>query len=110
MGMTVKELILEKEIKLAKERLAGLKKMDAPMVMIDSLTKQIKEMKAGEIKIGGNQELLDYEFTEYRVQLGRGGKYYISFDGIINYFPTARYGRYISKNTAKEGSPRGGRD
>lgn len=95
--MKIKEFIIEKELRLTKERFKKLIEIGAPKIMMDNISEQIKEMENGEIKIGGDLELLDYEFNDYEVKKGRGGKVYIEFDNSINYFPNAKYGRYISR-------------
>ena len=93
--MTVKELIISKEILAQKTRLEQLEKMNAPAVIISSITNLIAELENGDIKIGGATEKLDNEVTEYTVKTGRGGKQYIEFTDGTKYFPNAKYGRYI---------------
>lgn len=96
--MTIKEFIIEKELPMNKERLEKLIEMGAPEIIIKSLFEQIKGMENGELKIGGDLELLDYEFKDYEVKKRKSGKIYIVFDKSINYFPNAKYGRYIKRS------------
>jgi len=96
--MTIKELIIEKELPMDKERLEKLIEMGAPEIIITSLSEQIKEMENGELKIGGDLELLDYEFRDYEVKRRKSGKIYIVFDKSIIYSPYTKYGRYIKRS------------
>lgn len=96
--MTIKELIIEKELPMDKERLEKLIEMGAPEIIITSLSEKIKEMENGELKIGGDLELLDYEFRDYEVKRRKSGKIYIVFDKSITYSPYTKYGRYIKRS------------
>lgn len=93
--MTIKEYIIEKETAIYTERLEKLETIGAPQIVITAQRNAIKELQTGNFKVGGDTNLLDYNFKNREVKTGRSGKTYISFDGKINYFPTAKYGRYI---------------
>jgi len=97
MKMTIKDFIIEKETKMMQERLEQLEKFKAPAIVIEKLKKDIEKLKNGELKVSGDESLLEYEFFQYEVKKGRGGKIYIEFDNVIKYFPEAKYGRYITK-------------
>ena len=96
--MTVKEYILEKEIISVGNRLERLKELGAPKIMITTLEGEVEALKQGELKIGGDLTLLDETFENREIKTGRGGSQYVQINGSINYFPTAKYGRYIVKN------------
>lgn len=94
--MTIKEIVLEIEIKSGAYRAEKLEELKAPQVMIDALKANVEDMKAGNLKVGGAVEKLDNEVDGYEIKKGRGGKQYIEFSDGTRYFPEAKYGRYIS--------------
>jgi hypothetical protein len=96
--MTVKEYILEKEIKSVGHRLERMKELGAPEIIITTLENEVKALEQGELKIGGDLNLLDETFESREIKTGRGGNSYVQINGSINYFPNAKYGRYIVKN------------
>ena len=53
----------------------------------------------GKIKFTGNKEALDLTFKSIERKVGRGGKSWLRIETeegkTLNYFPVARYGRYI---------------
>lgn len=94
--MTVKEHII-KSTKLAlKDRIYKLEDMQAPSVVIDAEKRNLENIE--NIKISGELELLEEEFETVEQRKGRGGVVYYRYNGNINYFPKAKYGRYISKS------------
>ena len=95
--MTIKEFIIDREMVVYEGRLNSLLELGAPDIMIESQRKAVAALQSGDFKIGGDPYLLDYEFSEWKVYKGRGGKMYVQFDEKINYFPTAKYGRYIKE-------------
>lgn len=95
--MTIREYILDGTIKTAQTRLEKLKEMSAPQIMITTLEADINKMQAGNLKIGGDVEVLDEELISREFKTGKGGKQYIQINGCINFFPNARYGMYIKK-------------
>ena len=95
--MTIREMILEKELRMAQERLDKLKEFDAPAIMIECQGKLVKELADGILKIKGDTQYLDEVVTSYEVKTGMGGKPYIQFHDNIMYFPYARYGKYIKR-------------
>jgi len=97
--MTIRENICKNEVRMMKERLDRLTELGAPRIIIlETLPKQIAELEAGNLTgIGGDLELLDVEVESIENRTGRGGKLYIVYNGSINYFPAARYGRYIKR-------------
>lgn len=94
--MTIKQFIIENEVAIAKDRLAKLKAMGAPLVIINSQQKAVSDLEAGVLIIGGAVEKLDFEYTGFVVKTGNGGKKYIEFADGTRYFPNAKYGRYIA--------------
>lgn len=95
--MTIKDVIIKTELTALKERLEKMKEMDAPDIIIDSLLTEINNLESGSLKIGGDKSLLNTEFVSSEIKTGSGGKRYVHFNNGINYFPQARYGRYIAK-------------
>ena len=96
--MTVREYLLGALVKLAEERLEKLVEYRAPQVMIDGQQKYVASLKAGELKISGDTDVLDEEFVDRELKKGRGGKGYVSINsGTINFFPNAKYGMYIKR-------------
>jgi len=95
--MTIKEYLIGCELKAAEYRLSELKDMGAPVVMITGQEKCVEDMKAGIFKVSGDTELLEEEYVEREVKKGRSGKPYLTINGHINYFPKAKYGRYITE-------------
>lgn len=97
--MTIREKIITNEIAAQSERLTKLSEMGAPAVMITGTEKIIADLKSGNLKVGGDVELLDQEYVSGEPKKGNGGKTYIQINGNINYFPNTRYGRYIKMAT-----------
>jgi len=95
--MKVRDYILEGSTKSAEERLAKLQEMGAPAVMIDGQKNIVDELHSGNLKIGGDVELLDEEYISREFKKGNGGKVYIQINGTINFFPNAKYGMYIKR-------------
>ena len=95
--MTVKEYILQKELYWAQTRFEALQKVGCPEIMLTALGKEIDKLNNGIIKVGGDNTLLNLFFEVCEVKKGKGGKIYIEFDCGIKYFPTARYGRFITR-------------
>ena len=95
--MTIKDVIIKAELRALKERVEKLQELEAPDVMITSTEQEIDRLESGNLKIGGNVKLLEVEFVSSENKVGRGGKGYVQFNGSINYFPNAKYGRYIAK-------------
>ena len=98
---TLKEKILDMEIKVASERLEAFNRIEGcPQILKDNLNSLLSEYENGSIKISGNKELLNVQYKNHEVKTGRGGKQYIAFNnGTINYFPQARYGKCIYSAT-----------
>lgn len=51
-------------------------------------------------KIRGDAALLNLEFSAREIRKGRGGKQYVRYttsEGVVCYFPNARFGRFISR-------------
>lgn len=97
--MTIREKIIENEITATAQRLEALENMGAPAVVIEGTKKNLDALKAGIIKVGGDNKLLDEEYINGEVKKGNGGKQYVHINGCINYFPNAQYGRFIATAT-----------
>ena len=93
--MTIKEWICQKEAESSEKRLEQLIQIGAPQIMIDCQRKAVQELHDGILKVGGASEKLEIEVKTAEIRKGRGGKPYIIFNGSINYFPVAQYGRFI---------------
>ena len=98
---TLKEKILDMEIKVTSKRLEAFNRIEGcPQILKDNLNSLLSEYENGSIKISGNKELLNVQYKNHEVKTGRGGKQYIAFNnGTINYFPQARYGKCIYSAT-----------
>lgn len=92
--MTLKEKITEIEIATMTVRLENLTAMNAPKIMLETISKEIAK---NDIKVGGDTELLAEIFQTVEVKKGNGGKQYLIFNGNIQYFPQARFGRFICR-------------
>lgn len=96
--MTIRDYIIDGALKTAEDRLEKLIEMGAPNVMITGQQSAVDSLKSGELKIGGDVELLNEEFVDREFKKGNGGKAYISINsGTVNFFPNARYGMYIKR-------------
>ena len=96
--LTIKEYIINAALAAAEERLNKLTEMGAPQVIIEGQSKLVASLRAGEIKIGGDTQVLTEEVKATEVKTGNGGKKYIVFNDGIHFFPQARYGMYIKDN------------
>lgn len=95
--MLVKDLVIKFLVDTQSNRLAKLKELHAPAVMIESLEKAIESWKAGNLVVGGKKALLSEECKSFQVKKGNGGKAYLEFDNGVKFFPQARYGFFISR-------------
>jgi len=99
-SLTIGQFITQNAIAGMRERIAKLQQMQAPAVMVDALVKQLAEAeRTGSLKIGGDSALLEKEYVGGEWKKGRGGKAYLAFSNGVNYFPQARFGRFISVAT-----------
>lgn len=94
--MTIREFIIETEIRYYEDRVKRLCDMGAPKVIIDATEFQLDMLKAGKLKVGGAIEKLESEFTGCIKRTGRGGKTYLEFTDGTRYFPNAKYGRFVA--------------
>ena len=94
--MTIKEYIIENTIKAMTSRMAKLEEIQAPKVMIVGLQVELERLEEGILECGGKTELLDEELSTVEQRKGKGGQIYYMFNGYINYFPKALYGRYVN--------------
>ena len=98
--MQIKADIIATAQKGAEARLKSLVSITAPEIMIDRQRERLEMFLRGEIEIQDKDFLLGLPFTDRQVKTGNGGKKYISYqtaNGIVNYFPNARFGAFISK-------------
>lgn len=95
--MTVKEYLIYCELKGAEDRLSKLQDMNAPVVMIEGQKKIVADLQNGKFVVSGDIHLLEEDYSGHEMRKGRGGKVYVVINGHINYFPNARYGRYIKE-------------
>ena len=103
--MKLKEYLLEK-MKLGKEnRIKRLKEINAPEIIIENEKKQYENILKGNINLlinKWNDNDFDVEFIKEERKTGNGGKVYFQFttkdNKIINFFPNAKYGRFICYN------------
>ena len=91
--MTIKDFIIEWETKIIRERLEKLKKFKAPAIIIEKTKENIKKLENGELKVGGDKSLLEFDFVQCAVKKRDvEEKIYLEFDNTIKYFPEAKYG------------------
>ena len=100
--MTIREYIVNAELNIAESRLNKLHEIGAPEVMLKSLADCINNLQNGNIEVSGDSNLLDVNYVSSEIKTGNGGKKYICFNNSINYFPKAKYGKYIVKNKEEE--------
>lgn len=99
--MTIRNYIIYQTIECVTERKEKLKAIDAPKVLVEACENDLSKLKAGDLRCSGDNSLLDEEVESHIIQKGRGGKIYHVFNGNINYFPNAKYGRFIAKGEVK---------
>lgn len=99
--MTIEEYIINATIESVETRRDKLIAMQAPAVLIMMLNEELGRLRAGELRCGGDVELLQKEFVSVEQKKGRGGIPYFVFNGDINYFPKAKYGRFVAKGEVK---------
>lgn len=99
--MTIKEYIIDGTITSLMDRENKLKELGAPTVMITSIGEEIDRLMKGTLKCSGEKELLEEEYISVEQKKGKGGKPYYVFNGNINYFPHAKYGRFVAKGEVK---------
>lgn len=95
--MTIGKYLIEATKNALYDRKKKLEDMGAPAVMIASLDEELIRLSWNDFTCGGDTNLLEEEFISVEHKKGRGGKVYHVFNGHINYFPQAKYGRYIKE-------------
>ena len=107
---TIGEMILRNEMEAAALRLARLKELGAPRVMIESqerIVEQYETATIADLKFNGDRDLLERSYVTAEVKTGRRGKEFVVFDCGVTYFPHAAYGRFITlTETAEEKAAR----
>ncbi|QQO97308.1 hypothetical protein M1M30_gp027 [Maribacter phage Colly_1] len=96
---TIKARILELTLESCSAHLKRLKEINAPEILIEGSTLYLAELERGEIEIAGSVELLEQEYVSHEKLKGNGGKSYVCFNGTVNYFPKAKFGKYIAPVT-----------
>ena len=96
---TIRQHLNEKIAEGSKIRYEKLKEIKAPYVMIENQTKITNMAENGEIVFSGDQEALELTYKSSTKFKGRGGKPWYQFETeegrLVNYFPAARFGRFI---------------
>jgi hypothetical protein len=108
--MKLNEFLREKILIGTKKRLASLVVISAPQVMLKGIKNQIRDLESGkDFKVKGDIKYLEYDFVSETWKTGRGGKKYVEFtlkngdkEEKVNYFPNAKYGRYIKAVNCKD--------
>lgn len=95
--MTIKTFLMNSEKTMVEARLEQLKKINAPEIMISTLSKKLENFE-NEFKVGGTKELLEVEYKKHEVLKGKGGKIHLLINEYIVYFPKAKYGRFITED------------
>jgi hypothetical protein len=93
--MTIKEFLMNEELKSWKDSLVRFKELGAPQVILDHYQNKVNELEAGKFRVGGMKYLLSEEYVSHEECKGTGGREYLRINGHINYFPRAKYDRYI---------------
>ena len=97
--MTIRQYINEQSLRNQRERIEALARIQAPEIVIEQARTVLANLESSGVKVGGDQALLEREFTMAEVRKGNGGKQYLHFTtdaGKVNYFPNAKHGRFIS--------------
>lgn len=97
--MNVLTHILQKEAAAAKTRLEQLERLNAPQVIVDAQRKLVDDLSKGVLEVGGDQSLLALDVDGFELRKGRGGKPYFHYttpQGVVNYYPVAKHGRFIA--------------
>ena len=96
--MIIKEYIIANELNYFEYRLARLKEIQAPAIIIQNTEGEVNRLKEGNLVIRGTKKLLDTEIDEQLTKAeGKLGNQVITFNNQIVYFPDAPNGRYIRK-------------
>ena len=95
--MTIKQWIIDSTKAALEERRKKLIEMKAPSIIIEKTGEELIRLYRGELTCSGETELLEEEMTAVIEKKGRGGIPYYTFNDSINYFPHAKYGRYVAK-------------
>ena len=99
--MTIKEFIIGNTAEDVRMRMEKLKEMGAPAILIRSCEEELDRLNKGDLRCSGDTFLLEEEFESHELRKGRGGIPYHVFNGNINYFPKAKYGRFVAKGEVK---------
>ena len=99
--MKIEEYIINATIESVEARRDKLVAMQAPEILIKSIDEELDRLRDGKLKCGGDVELLQAEFVSVEQKKGKGGIPYFTFNGDINYFPKAKYGRFVAKGEVK---------
>ena len=96
--MTIKDFICMYELAALAERKVRCNDLGMKQ-MADAISIEIGRLEKGILTIGGDVDLLDEEYVDHELKTGSGGKKYVRFNGKVNYFPNAKYGRFVTAGT-----------
>lgn len=99
--MTIKEYIIDGAKVSLKNRRDRLAELGAPAIMITSINEELERLANNELRCSGDKALLEEEYVSVEQKKGRGGIPYFVFNENINYFPHAKYGRFVAKGEVK---------
>jgi len=105
--MNITQSIHANELMNAERRLATLVKINAFASIIKGAETRIEDLKSGDFTVAHLDEFGELEYSAVEKKVGRGGKVYYQYtteQGIINYFPYARFGPFVSKNNSTQES------
>lgn len=71
--------------------------MCAPAVLLKAVNDELELLSQKDLICFGETDLLDEEFVAVVQKKGKGGIPYYTFNGDINYFPRAKYGRFVAR-------------
>lgn len=79
------------------DRLAYLERSGAPDSLIEKTDAELQEVRDGDLKVGGDADILDEPFEGFASKKGYSGNEYLQINGNINFYPNARYGYFIKR-------------
>jgi hypothetical protein len=96
---SIRQSIIRNSLISARSRLIKLEAMNASKPLIEGTLHLIAALERGELQVAHIEDYGSLEYSAVEVKIGRMGKQYISFtteQGIINYFPSGKFGAFVS--------------
>lgn len=86
-------------IEKSDKRIRQLMEQHAPSELVQNELKSRREMIDGTYEVEGDKSLLNVEFNRCDVVLGKSGSEYLQFDDEVNFFPSFKGEKFITKQT-----------